>query len=41
MNEKKRIKRKLITMQNLYGKEKGKLAWVAWKGTQKNDKKNG
>lgn len=34
MNEKKRLKRKLIILQNQYGKDRGKVAWKAWKETQ-------
>lgn len=31
MNQKKKMKRKLITMQNQYGKEQGKKSWLEMK----------
>lgn len=38
MNEKKKIKRKLIRMQNAYGKKIGKMAWKNWKEAKKEEK---
>jgi len=41
MNVKKQIRRKLINLQNLYGKQAGKLAWKTWKENQKKENTNG
>lgn len=41
MSEKKKLKRKLITMQNQYGKETGKVVWKNWKLNIKKEEKNG
>lgn len=41
MNVKKRLKRKLITMQNRYGILAGKLLWISWKKTEKGVSENG
>lgn len=35
MNEKRRIRKKLIKLQNSYGKAKGRMAWDQWKKEQK------
>ena len=41
MSEKKKIKRKLINLQNLYGKQVGMVAWKLWKEERKKVKTNG
>lgn len=35
---KKQKKRKLIQMQNTYGKEKGKIAWLNWVSNKESEK---
>lgn len=41
MNIKKQQKRKLITLQNTYGRIKGKTAWLKWLENQKKEDNNG
>ena len=41
MNMKKKLKRKLINMQNRYGKLAGKTMWISWKNTQTRGSTNG
>jgi hypothetical protein len=41
MSEKKQIKRKLINLQNTFGKVRGLAAWKLWKEEKKKVKTNG
>jgi hypothetical protein len=41
MNMKKKLKRKLINMQNRYGKLAGKTMWILWKKTENIGSTNG
>ena len=41
MITKKTIRRKLINLQNSFGKKRGKIAWTIWKKETGVEKKNG